>query len=229
MAAFFTDVPEAALNPVFLKKVGKKFHYEEKQLPELRAVAERMLPLIRREAFWAAGKSCICGGADSSVNCEDVVMSLGGGIDLLQEDFAKKGLLCECYMLEALASELLLLAYQAYNQSVRGGGVWHVARYHFPGAETGFPLERLPEMLKNLTSAVVCNEAFCMLPKKSVAFVAELTRDEEIQCGGICQGCDSENCPNRIEDSSPPKKTSADLTLNYGYSRIFGGSFQTGI
>ncbi|MCM1191079.1 MAG: hypothetical protein NC123_04725 [Butyrivibrio sp.] len=193
--------------------MGKKFHYEERQQPELRAVAQQMLPLIRREAFWTAGRSCILdSGADSPVTYEDVVMTLGEGIDCLQEDFAQKGLLCECYMLEALAGELLMCAYKAYNQSVREKCSRHVARYHFPGAEKAFPLEQLSRILKNLSTPVVCNEAFCLLPQKSVAFVAELTQNEEIQCGGICPECSSTGCPNRV----------ADLRLNYGYSRIFG-------
>ncbi|MCM1567921.1 MAG: hypothetical protein NC081_00565 [Roseburia sp.] len=223
MSAFFSDVLDCVLSPVFLKEVGEKFHYEESRLPELSAVAEQMLPLIRSEAFWAGHKSCIWdAGENASVAYEDVVMTLGGQIDCLQERFTQRGQLCECYMLEALASELLLRAYRAYNQYIRENDSWHVARYHFPGSEEGFSLERLPQMLENLTPLVACNEAFCILPKKSVVFVAELTQNEEIQCEGICLGCSSINCANRMTAPSPLEKRQADLLLNYGYSRIFG-------
>ena len=222
MAAFFQDVLDYALNPVFLKEVGKKFHYEERHLTELRGVAEQMLPFIRSEAFWAGQKSCIWDdNKDSAVTYEDVVMTLGGGVDSLQEEFVRKGLLSECYMLEALASELLLQGYRKYNQYIRENRFRYVARYHFPGSEEEFPLERIPQMLERLTPLVVCNEAFCMLPKKSVVFAAELTQNAQTQCEGICLGCNSVNCPNRITDSSLTERPQADLLLNYGYSRIF--------
>lgn len=128
-------------------------------------------------------------------------------------------------MLEALASELLLMGYGAYNRYVRGKRNWHVARYHFPGSEENFPLKMVPELLKGFQYQITCNTAFCIIPKKSVVFVAELTRDEQIQCESICAGCRNVQCPNRVERDFPKGgmlARVADMSLNYGYSRIFG-------
>ncbi len=64
-----------------------------------------------------------------------------------------------------------------------------------------------------------------MQPKKIVAFVAELTQDAKRRCKGICVGCGSTHCLNRMEDDSLMRglmRGRADMLLNYGYARIFG-------
>ena len=118
MAAFFSEVLDKFLSPVFLEKVRKKFHYDETQAREFQAVAEEMLPLMREEAIWEKSvyssenkhqsESC-------SVIYEQVVMSLGNGIDCLQERYSERKMLSHSYMIEVLAGELLLQGYAAYN------------------------------------------------------------------------------------------------------------------
>lgn len=234
MAAFFSDLLDSFLEVDFLKKVHKKFHYAPEQMEMLLAVAKEMRPRMEEEAFWERrlsdvqiggklkdAKPAVC----SECKYEDVVISLGAGLDELQEDYNRKELLLESYMLETLASELLLQSYGSYNRYVEGNGTWHVARYHFPGSEEDFPLEMLPKMLQGLTGRIACNSALCMQPKKSVAFVAELTQDAKKYCQGICIGCGSAHCPNRIEDDfciGRLMRSRADMPLTYGYARIFG-------
>ncbi len=199
MAAFFTDLLDSFAEPVFLEKVRIKFHFGEAQTADLRAVADEMLPLMRQEAFWERRESCVPewqGGKEGVY--EEVVMSLGSGVDALQESYGRRGMLSESYMLESLAGELLMQGYAAYNRYIAEHADWHVAGYHFPGGEEGFPLEMLPRLLEGYGPRVTCNEAFCILPKKSVAFVAELTQDEKVRCAGICAGCSQIRCPNRM-------------------------------
>ncbi|MCM1064043.1 MAG: hypothetical protein NC420_06110 [Eubacterium sp.] len=228
MAAFFAKTLDGFLTPAFLEQVCKKYHYAEEQLPELQAAAGEMLSLMREEAFWESKmvfpkKPCRTEAPDAEFAY--VVMSLGKGIDRLQESYSEKGLLTQSYMIEVLASELLLKGYDAYNRYVRKSTELHVARYYFPGSEEAFPLEMLPKLLGELTRDVACNSAFCMVPKKSVAFVCELTRDENVRCQGICVGCGNLYCPNRVTDDDSVRKRlagEADMPLTYGYSRIFG-------
>ncbi len=223
MADFFTDLLDGFLNPSFLEKVRDKFHYEETRSSELQAVAEQMLPLIREEAFWESNISSL--QKSSGTEYEDVVMSLGAGIDSLQDHYSSQGMLSRSYMLEVLASELLLQGYGAYNRYVERNTDRHVARYHFLGSEDSFPLSMLPRLLDITDGRITCNEAFCMLPKKSVAFVAELTQDEKVRCEGVCVGCNRGQCPNRVAGKHPDQgiiARMADLPLTYGYGRIFG-------
>ena len=223
MADFFTDLLDGFLNPSFLEKVRDKFHYEETRSSELRAVAEQMFPLIREEAFWERNVSSL--QKSSGAVYEDVVMSLGAGIDSLQDHYSSQGMLSRSYMLEVLASELLLQGYGAYNRYVERNTERHVARFHFLGSEDSFPLSMLPRLLDITDGRITCNEAYCMLPKKSVAFVAELTQDEKVRCEGVCVGCNRRQCPNRVAGNHPDRymmARMADLPLTYGYGRIFG-------
>ncbi len=197
MAAFFPEILDGFLSPSFLAGTRRKFHYGEEQETELREVAGEMLPRMREEAFWESREHAFQTKADT-VRYEDVVMSLGSGLDRLQERYHKEGLLLKSYMLEALAGELLMQGYGAYNDVVRRKTGWHVAEYHFPGNGEDFPLEMLPRLLGRLTRQIRCNAAYCMIPQKSVAFIAELTKEEHVQCQGICAGCGNGNCPGRV-------------------------------
>lgn len=228
MAAFFPNVLDKFLSPTFLEEVRKKFHYDETQIHEFQAVAEEMLPLMREEAFWE--KSVYSGknkhqSESYSVIYEQVVMSLGNGIDFLQERYSERKMLSHSYMIEVLAGEFLLQGYAAYNCYIQKNTDWHVAKYHFLGSEEDFPLEMLPELLKTLTPLITCNSAFCMLPKKSVAFIAELTRDDKVRCRGICVDCSNLNCSGRMAEGSLAWKrvpVMTDMQLTYGYGQIFG-------
>ncbi len=197
MAVFFPEILDDFLSPSFLAGIRRKFHYGEEQDGELWEVAGEMLPRIREEAFWESRAHAFQTKADA-VRYEDVAMSLGSGLDRLQEWYHKEGLLSKSYMLEVLAGELLMRGYGAYNDALSRKTGWHVAGYHFPGNGEDFPLEMLPRLLDRLTLKIRCNAAFCMIPQKSVAFIAELTKDENIRCQGICAGCSNGNCPGRV-------------------------------
>lgn len=144
----FSDLLDGFLQPSFLETVQQKFHYEKTRLNELQAVAKQMLPLVKRDAFWERREDRSLSGETAEaaeVIYEDVAMTLGSGIDALQEDYHQKGMLSESYMLEVLAGELLMQAYRAYNRYVKEHAKRHVARYHFPGSEEEFPLAKLPQ------------------------------------------------------------------------------------
>lgn len=225
MENFFPELLDEFISTDFLKKVRKKYHFDEEQAPQLQAVAEEMLPKMQQEAFWIRQESFPNNkwqSKDSDTTYENVAMSLGNGVDLLQEGYSEKGLLLESYMVEVLASELLMRGYDAYNRFVIEHSAYHVARYHFPGSEEALPLEILPHLLSGLTQKITCNSAFCMQPKKSVVFISELTQDETVSCKGICVGCTNTACPNRVEENNLLRKRMTDVPLTYGYNRIFG-------
>ena len=222
MKEFFPELLDSFSGMDFIGSVCEKYHYDERDLRQLQAVAEEMLSLMRGEACWEVCSQWEEAVGETDAVCEGVVITLGVSLDRLQDSYHEKGLLTESYMLEVLASELLLQSYRAYNRFVRETGGVHVARYHFPGSEKNLPLEMLPNILNRFSIPVSCNEAFCMLPKKSVVFLAELTRDEKVQCEGICVGCGNSRCSNRIEEGVRMERMSADMPLTYGYRRIFG-------
>ena len=102
MAAFFPNVLDKFLSPTFLGGVRKKYHYEEAQASEFQVVAEEMLPLMREEAFWER-RVTLGENKHQSLECdmihEQVVMSLGNGVDCLQERYSERELLPQSYMI----------------------------------------------------------------------------------------------------------------------------------
>ena len=234
----FEALTESLTQESFLREFSKKYHYEEPQLPTLAAVAVSMQKAILSDvrdgkAGWNCGAFPL-NGRETVAECLPVCITLGPGIDALQESYLQQGLLSEAYMVETLASELLLQAYPRWNDWVaeRGAaqieaqeaqGALHVRRYHFLGSEGECPIESLPELLKELKVPVTCTSAYCMLPKKSVAFYAELTQEQDVHCEGICVGCGSRSCPNRMEKRTAGHVTDmTDRPLTYGYLQIFG-------
>lgn len=224
MAPFFPALLYDFTSLDFLGKTRKKYHFGEEQAVQIRTVAEEMLLSMREESFWIRKAYSLTTRqfVKEPDGYECVAMSLGHGVDLLQESYSEKGLLSESYMVEVLAGELLMRGYDAYNRYILEHTAQHVARYHFPGSAADFPLEMLPGLLENLTKNITCNAALYMQPKKSVVFVSELTQDEKICCQRICVGCSNMSCPYQPEENDFVRKRLTDLPLTYGYSRIFG-------
>ena len=199
----------------------EKYHYDPEEYPNLKRLAGEMIPCLETEAGWQDREiQETFPGRDQSFLA--VGITLGKGIDDLQENYLQDGLLTESYMIEVLSSELLLKL--------------HVARLYFLGSVAGesgssekklndrLQLENLPVLLWELQMPVTCNEAYCMIPKKSVVFYAELTKDAFTKCAGICLGCGRRDCPNRMEEKENFPLRFADMTdrpLSYGYARIF--------
>lgn len=236
MDQIFSRVAEKCGKADFLEAVREKAHYSEEDRELFWDVSERILARMESEAMVSAKD---LRDEQGEVYAQEVVMTLGAGVDDLQEDFLKKGQITEAYMVEVLGSEILLQAYAIYNAWVKEQGEYAVKRYHFLGTEEyreighadgglvsrGFSLklETLPKLLERSGLPVTCTEGYCMVPKKSVAFYAELTSDKSQVCEGICMGCGRADCPNRMSSGTDPKGNRIlDRPLTYGYARILG-------
>ncbi len=239
---FFDILTESMTEESFLRDVCLKYHFEEPQLPLLATVAVSMQTRILRDV--REGRAGFCGG-ESQENASDspqslshgkapqenrgqiltgACITLGPGIDARQEEYLRQELLSEAYMVETIAAELLLRAYPLWNEWLAGRSAYHVKRYYFPGSGEEHPLEELPGLLAGLGAPVTCTGAYCLLPRKSVAFYAELTEESDAVCEGICLGCGSRDCPNRMEKQDRISYASdmTDRLFPYGYLRIFG-------
>lgn len=214
---FFREIPgfnriiEECAGERFLKEVCRKYHYLPEDEPGIKQAAESMQASMKEEAFWQHYISRRKGALNAGA-----VMTLGRGVDILQESCDKAGKLSESYMIETLSGEILMQAYSAYNSWVAENTPYHVARYYFLGSDRDYPMELLQELLKKLGGPVSYNEGYCMIPKKSVAFYALLTEEKGIKCRGICTDCGRKDCPGRMKESRP---------LPYGYARILGKDY----
>ena len=226
---FFREILEKCTEDRFLDVVRERNHYSVTDRESLRLVATAMKRCMQKEALWSLEVQ-----ADTVFAA--AVMTLGAGVDSLQDSYLQKGLLSEAYMVEVLGSEILLAGYEALNRYVAEHTEYRVARYHFlqdvkaqkaniHQQEPDVSLRKLPGLLMDSGIPVTCNSAYCMTPRKSVAFYAEFTRDADTVCEGICVGCANQECPNRMQKQAGNAWNFADMIdrpLPYGYARIFG-------
>ncbi len=232
MDQLFEKVAEKCKMVAFLESVMSKAHYASEDRELLVDVLGKILDCMEEDAAWGA-KDVGAGRA------QEVVMTLGAGVDKLQEALLAEGKLSEAYMVEVLGSEILLLAYTVFNSWVKEHTDFVVKRYYFLGmgekaviggadgkekaAEVDLRLAALPEMLERSGLSVACTEGYCMVPKKSVAFYAELSKDRAVVCEGVCLGCGRKDCQNRMEAGERARGNRVlDRPLTYGYARIFG-------
>ena len=147
----------------------EKYHYSPEEYPNLKRLAGEMIPCLETEAGWQDREiQETFPGRDQSFLA--VGITLGKGIDALQEKYLQNGFLTESYMIEVLSSELLLKSYQAYTEWLVVHRDLHVARLHFLGGEISetseqkisslLRLANLPMLLQELALPVTCNAAY---------------------------------------------------------------------
>ena len=101
----------------------EKYHYDPEEYPNLNRLAGEMIPCLETEAGWQDREiKETFPGRDQSFLA--VGITLGKGIDALQEKYLQNGFLTESYMIEVLSSELLLKSYRAYTECKELVGTW---------------------------------------------------------------------------------------------------------
>ena len=102
----FSEITALCRNEQFLHSVMEKYHYDPEEYPNLKRLAGEMIPCLETEAGWQDREiQETFPGRDQSFLA--VGITLGKGIDALQEKYLQNGFLTESYMIEVLSSELL--------------------------------------------------------------------------------------------------------------------------
>ncbi len=213
-----------------------RYHFPEDEREQLKQLCTRLKDACSDQI------SCRFAACPEKEDRLAASMTLGKGVDELQEKLQKQDMLLESYMVETLAGEALMEAYSRFHAEIHRRTGWFVKQMSFLGSSSE-PIEQLPALLKLLdcdsqyTAAyITCNESLCLIPKKSVVFWTELTK-EGVRCAGVCDSCENVQCENRIPDN-PDNQEAAEKTegvvesirwpdlferpLPYGYDRIFG-------
>lgn len=192
------------LTSAFLDRVASRYHYEKKDMEQLRRVASDMAGCLKgQESTYIVFPETAEQGRrpetadrrrfrepDAGKRTAAVVMTLGARIDLLQERYQQTDRMLESYMVENIGGELLMQGYERLEEWLKARTGCRVAAYHFLGSEEDYPLEMMPELLAlACKNKVSCNEGYCLTPKKSVAFFVELTEEASEKCASICDSC----------------------------------------
>lgn len=180
------------LTSAFLEDVRERYHYEEKDMEQLRCVASDMVSCLKGQerTYLVPLEQKREEKSDAGKKTAAVIMTLGANIDMLQERYQRTNRMLESYMVESIGGELLMQGYRQLEEWIKDRMGYHVAAYHFPGSEAEYPLELMPELLAEAEQdKVTCNAGFCLKPKKSVVFLVELTAEGTGNCAGICDTC----------------------------------------
>ena len=171
------------LTSEFLEDVQSQNHYGEADAEILTHVAADMIICLKRQEC----TYLVFREPDEPVV---VCMTLGGSVDVLQERYQREGRMLESYMVEHIGSALLARGYKELSGWICERTGRHVAAYHFFGGEEGYPLEEMADALALIGACrVSCTETFCLKPKQSAVFLAELSERRAETNIGICERC----------------------------------------
>lgn len=207
------------LTEAFLFEVCRKHHYAAKDMELLRKVAADMRICMKgQEGFCYSypkeipqmgnlGNANLEAASSVETNSKEinraqddskvqnvfvtVVMTLGAGIDLLQERYHRTERLLESYMLESISGELLIRGYQQLNDRIGKETGWYAVKMHFFGSEDRLLLRQMPEVLQRMgQKKVTCTKDYCLRPQKSVVYQIELSMEQDKKCADLCDTCD---------------------------------------
>lgn len=149
------------------------------------------------------------------------ILSLGDFYDDWIDAFEKRGELLKAYAVENYALALMRKAYGVLGKEI------YAREGKYPGELRFFDekqMQTVPDLLAELNvKEVQCNEAFAMIPQKTVVFSTELSSEKQVDCDDICAKCDRVNCPNRQKAGGLDEKVENyqdKSILNYGYRQI---------
>lgn len=238
-----TERPDIQLNREELLAAAENWHFDCGAFPEFQEMYRALLPLIETQidvAWEADGDRAAADGRETPVTDQSgagcrymegqpayCAVTLGPGIDRLQERCSSSDDVSGAYMLECLGSVLLQKAYDIVDELLRENTGLFVQRYIFPG-NGELPLSENAGILERIRAAgsgesggaddgssigmecsreadaadspaVSCNTSYVLTPQKSVVFIAVLGRDRKDR--HLCDACPSVTCPNRKNGS----------------------------
>lgn len=181
-------------------------HFQESDLTECLEIEKKLaLPFVKVKAWYRPE------GEDRVL----VVLTLGKVFDDLIEEYEKNEELLSAYAVECFAMAILKKAYDIFRDEFYGREGKYPGEYHFLDEKE---LRSVQEILRQMKiREVSCNEAFALVPQKTVVFLTEVSDKRNVGCISVCGNCSREDCPNRT--SEPEEILSV---LNYGYQRILG-------
>lgn len=225
----------------FIDSVKEKYHFSEEDRQNLCAVYDRVCAYTDPYAAYRINSRMRGNALIDEEQSAIVAMTLGEGVDRLQEYYEREHALAESYMTECIANEILLAMYADFNRNYPRFHRRYVKRYVFIGDEIPLPaMKGLLDEVYHRTEEqpaqegeITANEYGVLFPSKSVVFFALLSDNPNQICGGICMHCPNIACENRMQEDRQIRRhaeapdevsvTEMPQQLNYGYRRIFEG------
>lgn len=189
----------------FAEEVAERNGYGREELPAFLRIAREVVRECGRKGSFAS--RLIREGTEGEKPVTACVLTLGEGVDHLQDRYREKGDMTAVYMAEVISNEILMKSYAAYDRMLTETTKYRIAAFLFPGSSKECPLSDTEKIVTLLSAPVQCLTSFCMVPKKSVAFYAYLTEEKEKDCQSICETCSRKDCRHRREGKSGKEKS----------------------
>ncbi len=169
------------------RDIIQRCHFRESDLAKLKEAGEMTEAAATPEIFFEAAEE------EKRI---PVIVTLGGGVDELQDSYMQKERLTESYMIECVAMELLEKAYwQAASCVYAHTGMW-MSGICFLGDK--IPLGSMEEIFRRLNpQGIAYNQAYMLTPKKTVVFLADLCAERRDEGCAVCAECGNLSCTNR--------------------------------
>lgn len=178
-----------------LKEAAGRYHFQEEDFPLLDALYQGILSLLQITAYYRWGKT------GRQIQYEEyaiVFLTLGDGIDALQNVYLERKCLSEAYIIECVSLAILDKAYAEFvKQFQKKTGKW-AEKIDFLGDT--YPMELLPELYNEFEFMdITYNENLVLLPSKSVAFLLPVSVGKQEGACHICSRCQNIRCIFRKE------------------------------
>lgn len=185
-------------------QILSRYHFQDKEESLLHSLAGQLYQKMDAAVYFAPQ-------SPQEETRLAVLVTLGAGVDNLQEEYTTDGHLLEAYMIECIAMEFLKNAYEQAAEIIYDHyGMW-MGGFDFLGDR--IPLEEMEEMFAILEPEEISyNQAYMLTPKKTAAFYTTLTDSRTAAYCNLCSTCSHLRCIHRKGN------------LTYGYQRIFGES-----
>ena len=183
----------------FIEEAARKNGYGREDLPELSRIAGEVVRESGRKGSFTS--KLLQEEAEGKRPVTVSVLTLGEGVDRLQDRYRERENMTAAYMAEVISNEILMKSYEAYDRMLAETTDYRVKEFHFPGSEEAYPLSDIGKILDMLGAPVQCLKSFCMVPRKSVVFYAELAREKGNACRSVCQTCEKRSRPYRREEN----------------------------
>lgn len=178
------------MEPEDFRHMIQRFHFRKEDFLSLQAISRAMAPLLQIKAYylWKSRDKII-----SYNEYAAVFLTLGNGVDALQELYLSRKCLSEAYMVECIALELLTKAYREFVKKVqKETGKW-AEKIDFLGDT--YPIELLPRLYNEFEQMDISyNEKLVLSPEKSVAFLLPMSKKETGSACNICKNCSNKSC-----------------------------------
>lgn len=169
------------------REMIRRYHFNEEDLAQIRQIGKLTMEAAAPVLYYEILEQ------DSRLA---VIVTLGEGVDELQQRCVCRERLLESYMIECVAMELMRCAYEQAAECIHAHtGMW-ITGFDFLGDK--IPLNCMEEIFVQLMPLEVSyNQAYMLTPRKSVVFMTGLCAKRQDSYCRVCSGCGNLSCTHR--------------------------------